>query len=180
MRRSQSLFLSIVFITSTFLITGCGHKKPAEPQPGGQAGSVSSVPPGGENLGISEAGGEHGPDFGKVDKSQFQADTVYFAYDSAKVRPGEMSKLEQIATALRSSNSKLVVEGYADERGTAEYNRALGERRAQSCREELVRLGIPAGNISTISYGKERPADSGHNEEAWAKNRRCEFGIASQ
>lgn len=99
---------------------------------------------------------------------------VYFDFDSARVRPSELPKLETVAAKARSG-VKLVVEGHADERGTAEYNRALGERRALACREELIRLGVAAGNISTISYGEERPAALGHDEAAWAENRRCEF-----
>ncbi len=70
---------------------------------------------------------------------------------------------------------KLVIEGHCDERGTAEYNLALGERRAQASAQYLVNLGVEAGRISTVSYGKERPRDPGHGESAWAKNRRDEF-----
>jgi peptidoglycan-associated lipoprotein len=72
------------------------------------------------------------------------------------------------------------VEGHCDERGTAEYNRALGERRAGAAREELVRMGVEAERITTISYGKDRPADPGHDEASWAKNRRCEFSAIKE
>jgi peptidoglycan-associated lipoprotein len=105
---------------------------------------------------------------------------VYFDYDSAKIKPSETSKLQAVASALKSSSNKLVVEGHCDERGTAEYNRALGERRAQAAREELVGLGISADRISTVSYGKERPADPGHEDTAWSRNRRCEFVVVGQ
>jgi peptidoglycan-associated lipoprotein len=83
-----------------------------------------------------------------------------------------------VADWMKSNpGKKLVVEGYCDERGTAEYNRALGERRAQAAREELVHMGVDPSRISTSSYGSDRPADPGHDEAAWAKNRRCEFAI---
>jgi len=68
-----------------------------------------------------------------------------------------------------------VVEGHCDERGTQEYNMALGERRALAVRDYLINLGVPGQNLLTISYGEERPVDPGHNEAAWAKNRRAEF-----
>ena len=117
---------------------------------------------------------------GPQDRSTFAADTVYFDYDSAKIRPSEVSKLEAIASVMRSNNKNLIIEGNTDERGTAEYNRALGERRAEAAREELIRLGVSASRISTISYGKDRPADTGHTEEAMAKNRRDEFVVVGQ
>ena len=77
-------------------------------------------------------------------------------------------------------NVKIQIEGHCDERGTIEYNLALGERRANSAKKYLISLGMPADQISTISYGKEKPLDSGHNEEAWAKNRRDHFIILSK
>ena len=75
---------------------------------------------------------------------------------------------------------KIQIEGHCDERGTVEYNLALGERRANSAKRYLTSLGIPENRISTISYGKERPLDPGHNEEAWTKNRRAHFVILSK
>ena len=72
-------------------------------------------------------------------------------------------------------NAQMLIEGHCDERGTAEYNMALGERRATAVMTYLVSLGVPKGTLSTVSFGKERPLDPGHNEEAWAKNRRAHF-----
>jgi peptidoglycan-associated lipoprotein len=111
-----------------------------------------------------------------VERGLFQA--IYFDYDSSVVKPREFSKVQAVATYMKANTGKkLLVEGHCDERGTAEYNRALGERRAQSARAELVRLGIPAERISTISYGKDRPVEPSHDETSWSKNRRCEFVI---
>jgi peptidoglycan-associated lipoprotein len=73
------------------------------------------------------------------------------------------------------ANAKLLIEGHCDERGTEEYNRSLGERRALALREALAKDGVDSGNIRTISYGKDQPVDSGHDEAAWAKNRRGQF-----
>jgi peptidoglycan-associated lipoprotein len=115
---------------------------------------------------------------GLPSEGQFAA--VLFDYDSARIRPSEESKLEAVAAYLKANPGKLVVEGHCDERGTAEYNRALGERRAIAARDELVKLGADTSRMTTISYGKDRPADPGHDETAWAKNRRCEFVVVNQ
>jgi len=76
---------------------------------------------------------------------------------------------------MKNSSAKIIVEGHCDERGTAEYNMALGERRAQEAKQYLINLGIDASRIETISYGKERPLDNRSIEEAWAQNRRAQF-----
>jgi peptidoglycan-associated lipoprotein len=115
---------------------------------------------------------------GGGDHKTFAAQTVYFDYDSAKIKPSEVSKVEAVASALKSGSQNIVVEGHTDERGTAEYNRALGERRAQAAREELIHLGVAASRITTISYGKERPVDPTHDDTAWSRNRRAEFVIS--
>jgi peptidoglycan-associated lipoprotein len=77
----------------------------------------------------------------------------------------------------KNENIKVQIEGHCDERGSAEYNIALGERRAKSAKNFMIQLGIDPSKLSTISYGKERPRDPGHNEDAWAKNRRDEFVV---
>lgn len=112
----------------------------------------------------------------KPDREIFQKDTVYFDYDRAAVRTSERSKVENVAGYLKSNGSfKLQIEGHCDERGTAEYNRALGERRALALREYLVRLGVDAERVFTISYGKDRPAVPGTDDASRAKNRRGIF-----
>jgi peptidoglycan-associated lipoprotein len=111
-----------------------------------------------------------------ADHETFRDSTVYFAFDQATVRPSEVSKLERVASQMRSHVGKLLrIEGHCDERGTEEYNRSLGERRAQSVREQLARLGMDPAIIQTITFGEERPALPGHDESAWSKNRRGEI-----
>jgi peptidoglycan-associated lipoprotein len=101
---------------------------------------------------------------------------VYFDYDKSTIKSGEISKVEHVAKTIKGMAGKaLRIEGHCDERGTEEYNRSLGERRALAVREALVRAGVEANQIDTISYGEDRPADPGHNEAAWSKNRRGEF-----
>lgn len=102
---------------------------------------------------------------------------VQFAYDSYEVSGGEQSKIQEVAAAMKSSPANLIVAGFTDDRGTDEYNRGLGERRAQAVRQALINDGVPAGKIQTVSFGKEMPADPGSGETAWAKNRRAEFGV---
>ena len=93
------------------------------------------------------------------------------------VEPAEKSKLDAVAKFMDGSDKQLIIAGFTDERGTAEYNRGLGERRAQAVRGYLLQKGADTERIQTTSFGSEMPADTGHNEAAWAKNRRAEFGV---
>jgi peptidoglycan-associated lipoprotein len=110
---------------------------------------------------------EEGPlEFGKI----------YFDYDKYNLSGKSISTLSENAEILMGNpNMEIVIQGHCDERGTDEYNLALGEKRAQAARDFLVNFGIAKSRISVISYGEERPVDPGHEEEAWAKNRRAEF-----
>jgi peptidoglycan-associated lipoprotein len=101
---------------------------------------------------------------------------IHFDFDRYDIHPEDRRILSSHADFLfKNKNVKLVIEGNCDERGTAEYNLALGNRRAKEAMNYLVNLGIDPKKIKTISYGKERPIDTSHNEEAWAKNRRDHF-----
>ena len=111
-------------------------------------------------------------------RQMFENDDIYFEFDSPALLSAAQDVLKRKAEWMRDNpNVTVIVEGHCDERGTNEYNLALGERRAESAKMFLVDLGIPANRIRTISYGEERPVDLGHNEEAWAKNRRAHFVI---
>jgi len=102
--------------------------------------------------------------------------TVHFKYDSAVVEDSEQANLTAVSEALKADpKAKLLIAGYCDERGTEEYNRSLGERRALILREALAKMGITPDRVRTTSFGKDQPADNGHNETAWAKNRRGQF-----
>jgi peptidoglycan-associated lipoprotein len=110
------------------------------------------------------------------DRAALADQTVHFAYDSAAVLSKEQDKIVIVSEKLKSDPAALlIIEGHCDERGTEEYNRSLGERRALALREALANAGIDAQRIRTISYGKDKPADPGHDESAWSKNRRGEF-----
>ena len=108
------------------------------------------------------------------------ATMIHFDYDKANIRPDDAGTLDQKVGILQANgNLRVRVAGHCDERGSDEYNLALGNRRATSAKQYLVSHGIDAGRVETQSYGKERPLDPGHNEEAWSKNRRDEFDILS-
>ncbi len=101
-------------------------------------------------------------------------DRVFFAFDSSELSAEARASLEKQAAWMKKFGGvRVVVEGHCDERGTREYNLALGERRANAAKDYLVALGINPARVKTISYGKERPAALGHNETAWAQNRRA-------
>jgi peptidoglycan-associated lipoprotein len=117
---------------------------------------------------------------GEVFESSLLKD-IHFDFDKYDIRTEDTEILKANADLLmKDRKAKIQIEGHCDERGTSEYNLALGERRANNAKKYLISLGILADHISTISYGMEKPLDSGHNEEAWAKNRRDHFVILSK
>jgi peptidoglycan-associated lipoprotein len=112
---------------------------------------------------------------GNVQRGQFQP--IFFDFDSQTIRSSEMEKIRQIASSMQGNSSEIIIAGFTDERGTAEYNRGLGERRAGAVRESLIADGVDGSRIQTVSFGAEMPTDSSSNESAWAKNRRAEIGV---
>ncbi|MCE0496733.1 MAG: OmpA family protein [Methylacidiphilales bacterium] len=173
-------FLASLLIVSTLVLAACsGHK--------GENGSDedNSPLPGGDTLstGIQEnarPGGNFNPDR-DVNYQMLASDTVYFAFDSSTIPAAEQAKLQAVSDWFKANpGHSLFLAGHADKRGTPEYNRALGERRALSVREYLVGLGLPASALFTNSYGADRPAVEGDTEEAYAKNRRVEVGVIIQ
>ena len=106
---------------------------------------------------------------------------VFFAYDSSELDPAGRSSLDANVEILRRYGTWVItIEGHCDERGTAEYNLALGERRALAAREYLLNLGFGADRLGTVSYGKEFPFDPSHDDAAWSRNRRAHFVITSK
>jgi peptidoglycan-associated lipoprotein len=119
------------------------------------------------------------PQAEKTAPVEIKFETVYFDFDKSDLRQDARDVLSKNAeTMLKSmAGAKVQIEGHCDERGSAEYNLALGERRAKSSQKYLTTLGVKAENLSAISYGKEKPAVNGSDEAAWAKNRRAEFVV---
>jgi peptidoglycan-associated lipoprotein len=111
-----------------------------------------------------------------LDEFSSQFEPVYFAYDSSQINPSERDKIETVSDYLQDNSAYgVIVEGHCDERGSHEYNLALGERRALAVRAYLIGLGLDATRIQTKSYGEENPAAFGHDEESWRLNRRAVF-----
>jgi peptidoglycan-associated lipoprotein len=107
----------------------------------------------------------------------FLNDHVYFDFDRYSIRGDQVPTLQAKAAFLNATGASSELQGYADERGTEAYNLALGDRRAKSARNYLIDLGISGSRLYTTSYGESSPADPGHNEAAWARNRRVEFTL---
>ncbi len=180
-------------ICALLLVAACGGPKPppydvtaagqgAAGQEGGQAaGSQGGIQEEGLATGeVNQLQKEGAPEsMGEAEDqalNQFISEDVYFDFDSAQLLPQAQEILKRKADWLRSHpGTHVIVEGHTDERGTVEYNLALGDRRAEAVKGFLVELGISPDRITTISYGEERPADPGHDEAAWAKNRRAQF-----
>jgi peptidoglycan-associated lipoprotein len=148
------------------MLAACSSPEPTAP-PGGPGGPGSMGGPGG-------IGSRSGLPGSQQDLEASAGDRVFFAFDRSDISPEAQQILSRQADWLqRYPNVTVTIEGHCDERGTREYNLALGERRAQAVKNVLVASGIPASRISTISYGKERPAVVGSSEEAYAQNRRA-------
>jgi peptidoglycan-associated lipoprotein len=153
--------------------TNQGERPPAPPEPVIEPQPVPPEPVLTEDPLASK-------DLDEINKeSPFQP--VFFALDSAEIDGQGQQALNADAEILKKYPSwTITIEGHCDERGTAEYNLALGERRALAAKTYLVSLGIPSDRLRTVSYGKEFPFDPGHDESAWAKNRRAHFVVTSK
>jgi peptidoglycan-associated lipoprotein len=111
-----------------------------------------------------------------ANREHFKANIVYFDYDKSVVKADSKANIQAVAAYLKAhSDNKVAIEGHCDERGTEEYNRSLGEKRALSARDALIALSIGADRVVTRSFGEDKPAELGHDEAAWSKNRRGEF-----
>jgi peptidoglycan-associated lipoprotein len=153
---------------SALALTACAKKPPAElpPPPQDTSGPTDTGPVG--NNGPVPGSEEH---FKSVMNGR---DVIYFDTDKYDIDSEDAAALRQQAQyLLQYPNIRGTIEGHCDERGTREYNLALGERRANAAKNYLVSLGVPAARLTTISYGKERPVALGSNEQAWAQNRRA-------
>jgi len=166
MKKNVSVVTGLCLLLALSSLTGC---KSLKKNPAGVYGSDGLYGDGMSGLAMGDrfTGGTEHPDMFAP---------VYFDYDSSQVASTERSKIEAVSQHLKQNNSvAVIIEGNCDERGSNEYNLALGERRAQAIRDYLAGLGIGANRIQTKSYGEELPTNPGHDEAAWAANRRGEF-----
>jgi peptidoglycan-associated lipoprotein len=181
MMRSVGIWSLLVVATMLMLTAGCSQKSAPASTAGSQIGASG---PSAEEIRAREEEERRR----RIAESQLASrpttvasgtqvlDTVYFEFDQATLSDLAKDTLVRNADWLRTNpDVRVQVEGNADERGTAEYNLALGERRAESVKSYLSSLGIDGNRLAPISYGEERPVDPGHNEDSWAKNRRVDF-----
>ena len=162
----KKAFIAVFVLVCAIGISGCsGKKKPLKIEPVVQPPAEKQVNKGFENLPFDQRSYEKTGELG----------TIYFDFDKTIIRPADGQLLEKNAQWIKNTPyAEVLVEGHCDERGTKEYNIALGEKRAESVKKYYTALGIDNAKIEVLSWGEERPQDSGHNETAWAKNRRAE------
>ena len=157
---------ALALVSALLLLSACDSSSTNSGAAGGEGGNGAP----GTGSGI----------LGQAADGSSVTDRVFFATDSSVVDSAGQAALDKQAAWLKgNSNVNVTVEGHADERGTREYNIALGERRAAAAKSYLVSQGVSASRISTISYGKERPAVTGNDESAWSQNRRAVTVIAN-
>jgi len=155
-------------VVAAFVLAACSLTGDESANSGSTGASSSS---GGEQTATAPSGPKPGT---QEDLEVNVGDRVFFDFDKSNLSPDARTAVERWAAWLKTyPANKVVIQGHADERGTREYNLALGERRADSARDYLVSLGIDSNRVSIVSFGKERPAVVGSNERAWAQNRRA-------
>jgi peptidoglycan-associated lipoprotein len=177
-RSTLSLSAAVTAVLFVAALGGCAsHPKPSPPAP--PSAAAPQGPPGGEYAAPPRGAVTTTPLPGTTQDFVVNVgDRVYFDYDQSEIRPDARPILQAQADWLARYPQVFVrIEGNCDERGTREYNFALGARRADAVREFLIDRGVSAGRITTISYGKERPIDPGPDEAAWAKNRNAHTAI---
>lgn len=178
-----SRFQFFVVLASFLFFVGCASEDLAKKSSDGSS-SASSMK---SKMRSSEGGGGssmHENERDKIRKenkeglADFEDSIIYFDFDKSDIRPDMRAVLDKKGRFLMSNPTYLIqIEGHCDERGTVEYNIALGHRRSQATKDYLISLGVDASRIDTVSYGEERPSDSGHDESAWSKNRRAKFNV---
>jgi peptidoglycan-associated lipoprotein len=157
------------FLFAALIAAGCAKKDVVQPDEGAPSGA-----PGAETGGVVPGGPLDSDEL--ADAPAPEDRRVYFAFDSDAIDAAGRAVIEANAKAVRANkNAKVTLEGHCDERGTREYNLALGERRAMAVSRMMQALGVPAAQIFVVSFGEEKPADPGHDESAWSQNRRADI-----
>lgn len=167
---AKKTLVFLLVIGLAVVVAGCGGKKAVEEEPAQIEPPPEVEPPIEEEKPVVEEEPKEVP--------MPVLNDVFYAFDKYSLTEESKRALENNAAELkRASDARITIEGHCDERGTKAYNLSLGEKRAKAARDYLTSLGVSGSRITTVSYGKERPFDPGHNEAAWAKNRRAHFVI---
>ncbi len=174
MNRSRSFIASV--LATAFVLGGCASTKLDQPAPAAtHTGSAAGTPSAPQSQVTTVDTGQAAAT-GRAADSLARA--IYFDFDSAVIKPEYQPTISDYAKLLLGNDQrKLTIEGHTDERGSIEYNLALGQRRAESVRKALALLGVKDAQMEAVSFGEERPAADGHDESAWSKNRRAEFKL---
>ena len=191
-KRMSAVLIAFVFVCSSLLLSSCAKKQiqvsdtvspPAAEQKVDDAVKAKAEEEAGEGAEEETTSQARQRELEKrkafdAQFRMFESQRIYFAFDKSDLTAESQTLLKQQANWLRDNSSYSVrIDGHCDERGTNEYNLALGERRAHAAKKFLTDLGISGDRISPLSYGEERPAAPGHNEQAWSKNRRDGFKL---
>jgi len=172
----RGLLIILMILSLAVVFAGCKKKQPI-PEPMPETSNPPSTGPEPAPMTEQSTGGE--PNTADIfEECTRQLQPVFYDYNRSDVREDQMAALQNNARVLKATQCGTVtvlIEGHCDERGTDEYNLALGERRADSAKDYLVSLGIPEGRLSTLSYGESRPFAQGHDDASWQQNRRAHF-----
>jgi peptidoglycan-associated lipoprotein len=176
-----ALATAVIGCARTPAVTSMAPARVAEPVPAPVPAAEPAVAPPSEAGGVVSEPREEVAAAVRPQPSAFAPDgnvqPIHFDFDRYEIRPGDARTLEADATWLKTNDTLILIEGQCDERGTVEYNVALGDRRAEATRNYLIAQGIAASRISTVSYGKERPVCTEHTEACWAANRRANLVV---
>lgn len=186
MRKNYWMVLALAIILPALMFPVSCAKKAVESEPAVTAAPPVETPQ--DTSAADEAerarieaerlAAEQAKDAAMAARNLFTNEDIYYEFDSSAILPAAQQVLASKADYMRAAGAvSVTIEGHCDERGTDAYNMALGQRRADAARDYMINLGISGARLNTISYGEERPVDMGHNEEAWAKNRRAHFAI---
>lgn len=187
----QKKHLTIILLIAVYVAAtaGCAGKQITKSEGASPTQNVSSVKQHtsdekttmqgrNQTTGHSNTGNQNAETPYMNERENSNLEDVHFAFDSYVIEPRDRNILKKNADYLTARmRVKVTIEGHCDERGTSEYNMALGQHRADEVRKYLINLGVAGKSMTTVSYGKEKPLDPGHNEEAWAKNRRAHFAV---
>ncbi|MFT5314450.1 MAG: peptidoglycan-associated lipoprotein [Candidatus Krumholzibacteriia bacterium] len=176
LKRALTLVMAIVLMMGLTMFTGCGGGDPevntdaADGMEDQVVEELPVAPTPEEDTAVEET-----PDYAAMDPSEYGVQDIFFEFDEYELSNEAMAILAANARAMGTARVKILISGHCDERGTVEYNLALGEKRANAVRDYMVSLGVPAYGLQVTSYGENSPFAQGSNEDAWARNRRAHF-----
>ncbi len=177
-RKWLIVLVAFAFAASFLSLTSCAKKQVKVEEPAKPAAPAQPAKPA-DDSGRGKLRDLDEQEKLRADIKAFESEHIYFDFDKADLKPPARAVLEKKAAWLRANPQfKVKIEGHCDERGTNEYNMALGERRAKAAMKYLGALGISSDKMTTISYGEEKPTCTEKNEKCWSKNRRDEFKLA--